>query len=104
MSHTTTCPRCHFRSEVDESLIGRFLDCEHCRCLYYVVVPPLGAEHGEWSSVAATGHVDATPQAGRSLTQTESLLRKVQQLIIVTLLNSLISLLVLGLALYQLLK
>lgn len=54
MSHTTICPKCHQKSKVDESLIGRFVTCEHCRCLYYVVVPPLGEERTEWQSVPAT--------------------------------------------------
>ena len=42
MQHTTTCPSCHRKSEVDDSFLGRFICCEQCRCLYYVVVPPLG--------------------------------------------------------------
>lgn len=54
MSHTTICPKCHQKSKVDESLIGRFVTCEHCRCLYYVVVPPLGEERTEWQSLPAT--------------------------------------------------
>lgn len=54
MSHTTICPKCHQKSKVDESLIGRFVTCEHCRCLYYVVVPPLGEERAEWQSIPAT--------------------------------------------------
>ena len=54
MSHTTVCPKCHQKSRVDESLIGRFVTCEHCQCLYYVVVPPLGEERTEWQALPAT--------------------------------------------------
>lgn len=73
MSHTTICPKCHQKSRVDESLIGRFVTCEHCQCLYYVVVPPLGEERTVWQSMPATsipqpapGTVATGPRRGES--------------------------------------
>lgn len=108
MSQTTTCPGCHRKSEVDESMIGRFIRCEQCRCMYYVVVPPLGEERSEWTSVAATssvsGQSDTSHPPRRPETATEVLNRRLQQLTVLVLLNLLIGSIVLVLTVIHLLK
>ena len=108
MQHTTTCPSCHRKSEVDDSFLGRFICCEQCRCLYYVVVPPLGEERSEWTSVAATSSVsgrdDKDPVSRRPVTETEILSRRVQLLTAMISLNLVIGSIVLVLVVIQLLK
>ncbi len=108
MSQTTTCPGCHRKSGVDESMIGRFIRCEQCRCMYYVVVPPLGEERSEWTSVAATSSVsgtsDTSPAPRRAETEAEILNRRIRNLTSLVLLSLLISLIVLVLAVIQFLK
>lgn len=107
MLHTTTCPGCHHQSAVDESLIGRFIRCEQCRCMYYVIVPPLGEEHKEWAAIPATGPVSrkTEPTSDRRVENaTETLDRRIQQLIAMNTLNLLVSATVLVLVLRQLLK
>jgi hypothetical protein len=69
MTYKTTCPKCNAETEVSGSLVGRFVTCDHCRCLYYVVVPPLNDETQEkYVSVPATS--SARPSAPTSLKQT----------------------------------
>ncbi len=84
MSQTTTCPGCHRTSEVDESMLGRFIRCEQCRCMYYIVVPPLGNEGIPWTSVAATssisGNTATSPAPKRVETETERLNRRLQNM------------------------
>ena len=103
MSHTTVCPKCHVKSKVDESLIGRFITCEQCRCLYYVVVPPLGEERSEWHSVPATspaiaGESGSPPRS--SSTALESLRGRVQILTVLVVLNLVIGSLALVMQLF----
>ncbi len=99
MPQTTTCPGCHLKSEVDDASIGRFIRCEQCRCLYYVVVPPLGELRNELQSVAATSSVsgsnDTSSSYRRPQTESEVLRSRVQRLTALIVLNLLISLIVL---------
>lgn len=108
MSQTTTCPGCHRKGEVDESMIGRFIRCEQCRCMYYVVVPPLGEERSEWTSVAATssvsGHNDTSHVPPRAESATEVLNHRLQKLTLLVLLNLLIGSIALILTVIHLLK
>lgn len=94
MSQITTCPGCHRKNEVDESMIGRFVRCDQCRCLYYVVVPPLGEERREWTSIAAnsstSGHVDTEQLSKRPESAAEILNRRLQVLTLLMILNLLI--------------
>lgn len=93
MPHTTICPKCHAKSRVDESLIGRFITCDHCKCLYYVVVPPLGEERSELQSIPATSAVIERSSAGSdrpSSTETEKLQRRINLLTALVVLNLLI--------------
>ncbi len=99
MPQTTTCPGCHLKSEVNDALIGRFIRCEKCHCMYYVVVPPLGEMQNEWQSVAATSSVSGSNNTSspnrRPKTDSEVLRSRVQQLTVLIVLNLLISLIVL---------
>jgi hypothetical protein len=94
MSLTTTCPGCHRTSEVDDSMLGRFIRCEQCRCMYYIVVPPLGDDGHQWTSVAATSSVSGatakSPAPKRVETEAERLNRRLQNLTSLLLLNLLI--------------
>jgi hypothetical protein len=38
------CPKCDFRSRVDDSLIFRYTDCDRCGCRFYVNAPPAGQD------------------------------------------------------------
>ena len=108
MSQTTTCPGCQRKGEVDESMIGRFNRCEQCRCMYYVVVPPLGEERSEWTSVAATSSISGqdhtSPPPRRAETETEILNRRLQKLTTLIFLNLFIGSIVLLLAVIHVLK
>lgn len=108
MSQTTTCPGCHRTSEVDESMLGRFIRCEQCRCMYYIVVPPLGDERRQWTSVAATSSVSeedlTSPAAKRVETDSERLNRRLQNMTSLLLLSLLISSISLAMAVIQILK
>lgn len=108
MPQTTTCPGCHLRSEVNDVLIGRFIRCEQCHCMYYVVVPPLGELRNELQSVAATSSVAGpdytTPLPRKPPSEAEALRRRVQQLTSLLVLNLLISAIVLVLVVRQFLK
>lgn len=108
MSQTTTCPGCHRTSEVDESMLGRFIRCEQCRCMYYIVVPPLGNEGIPWTSVAATssisGDAATSPAPKRVETETERLNRRLQNMTSLLLLSLLISSITFALALIQFLR
>jgi len=91
------------KSKVDESLIGRFITCERCQCLYYVVVPPLGEERSEWHSVPATspavaGESESPPRPSSSTF--DSLRGRVQVLTVLAVLNLVIGLLALVLQLF----
>ncbi|MGC4003016.1 MAG: hypothetical protein QM811_07725 [Pirellulales bacterium] len=58
MPRTTTCPKCGVESQISDSLVGRFVTCESCRCLYYVVAPTLAEDedtHKKLLSVPAVG-------------------------------------------------
>jgi ssDNA-binding Zn-finger/Zn-ribbon topoisomerase 1 len=68
MSHTTICPKCNAKTEVSESLVGRFVTCDNCHCLYYVVVPPLKKE-GDENLVSVPAVSTALPTTPPSLRQ-----------------------------------
>ena len=69
MSHTTTCPKCNTKTEVSESLVGRFVTCDNCRCLYYVVVPPLKKDEDQ-GLISVPAVSQTQPSAPSSLKQT----------------------------------
>lgn len=69
MSYKTTCPKCNTETPNGESLIGRFVTCENCRCMYYVVVPPLSKDEPQ-GLVTVPALVTARPSAPTSLKQT----------------------------------
>lgn len=91
MSHTTVCPKCHVKSQVDESLIGRFITCEQCRCLYYVVVPALGEDQTEWQAIPATSPAIGPPGSRPSAADQELLRARVQWLTGLVVLNLLLT-------------
>lgn len=104
MSHTTVCPKCHVKSQVDQSLIGRFITCEKCRCLYYVVVPALGEDQTEWQAIPATSPAIG-PGTAQPLSAEQELFRtRVQWLTALVVLNLLVSGVVLVILLVRALK
>lgn len=108
MSQTTTCPGCQRTSEVEESMLGRFIRCEQCRCMYYIVVPPLGNEGIPWTSVAATSSIsglgDTSLAPRRVETETERLNRRLHNLTSLLLLSFMINMITFALELIQFLK
>ncbi len=91
MSHTTVCPKCHVKSQVDESLIGRFITCEQCRCLYYVVVPALGEDQTEWQAIPATSPAIGSTGPRPSSADQELFRARVQWLTLLVVLNLLLT-------------
>lgn len=69
MTITTTCPKCNAKTEVSGSMVGRFVTCESCRCLYYIVVPPLKKDEPE-GLISVPAVSVARPSAPTSLKQT----------------------------------
>jgi ssDNA-binding Zn-finger/Zn-ribbon topoisomerase 1 len=100
MPHTTICPKCHTETQVDESVIGRFLTCENCRCLYYVVVPSLKDEKRPWQSIPASSAISAP----RPTTPEETLEYRIGRLAVLMLINIVIGVAVLVVELIRLLK
>lgn len=108
MSQTTRCPGCGIVRQVDDSMIGRFTSCDHCRCMYYVVVPPLGQETANWPSIAATSSMSDSLSAAQlsnvRSTAVDSIHDQVARLYKLQVGTLLISLLALAVGILQLLR